>query len=132
MSTVERARGVYAFAALLVFMLIGGLLLLNLLVPGNINWGLGVLLLTLSVCFFVAALWQRTFAFLIPACVLAGLSIGLPVVDLLGPVPMIWGLALGFCGLFFLGRALFNEREPWPLFPAGACFVTGVFLLIFR
>ena len=79
----------------------------------------------------MTSVWQRSFAFCIPACILAGLSVGLPVADVLGPVPLVWGLALGFSTLFFLCRSLFNEREPWPLFPAGALFATGVFLLIF-
>lgn len=129
--TGRQRRRPNRIVAILPLLLLGSMFLLDRFALGSINWGLGALLLTLSICFFVAAVWQRNFAFCIPACILAGLSVGLPVAAVLGPVPLIWGLALGFSTLFFLGRALFNEREPWPLFLGGALFATKVFLLVF-
>lgn len=129
LSTVAHVRRSYGVVVTLA--LVSSLFLFNRLAPGKINWALGALLLTLAAGFLVAAVRQRTFAFCIPACILGGLSVGLPVVALLGPVPLIWSLAAGFVAPFFLGRALFNQREPWPLFPAGACFAAGLFLLVF-
>ena len=96
--------------------------------PGAIT--AGMVLLTISSPFFFVAFWRRLYPFLIPACILAGLSLGVPVAELTNGVSVLWGLSLGFLAIFVLGRSLFNVRVPWPIFPAIPLFVIGVIVAI--
>jgi uncharacterized membrane protein len=86
----------------------------------------GMVLLTISSCFFFFGLWKRIYGLIIPACILAGLSVGVTFADLTDGVSVLWGLSLGFLGIFALGRALFGMRTQWPIYPAVPLFAVGL------
>ncbi len=109
---------------------VGVLLALGRLVPDPGAITAGMVLLTISSPFFFVAFWRRLYPFLIPACILAGLSVGVPLAELTNGVSVLWGLSLGFLAIFVLGRSLFNVRVPWPIFPAIPLFVIGVIVAI--
>lgn len=90
----------------------------------------GLVLLTISSCFFFFGLWKHIYGLIIPACILAGLSIGFTFADVTDGVSVLWGLALGFLGIFMVGRALFGVRSQWPIFPAVPLFAVGVLVAI--
>ncbi|NTW02638.1 MAG: hypothetical protein HGA19_15390, partial [Oscillochloris sp.] len=90
----------------------------------------GLVLLTISSCFFFFGLWKHIYGLIIPACILAGLSIGITFADLTDGVSVLWGLALGFLGIFTVGRALFGVRSQWPIFPAVTLFAVGVLVAV--
>ncbi len=109
---------------------VGVLLALGRLAPDPGAITAGMILLTISSPFFFVAFWRRLYPFLIPACILAGLSVGVPLAELTNGVSVLWGLSLGFLAIFVLGRSLFNVRVPWPIFPAIPLFVIGVIVAI--
>jgi uncharacterized membrane protein len=86
----------------------------------------GMVLLTISSCFFFFGLWKHIYGLIIPACILAGLSVGVTFADLTDGVSVLWGLSLGFLGIFALGRALFGMRTQWPIYPAVPLFAVGL------
>ena len=96
--------------------------------PGAITGGM--VLFTIASCFLFFALWRRIYALVIPGSILAGLSIGVPFAELTNGISVVWGLALGFLGILFAGRVLFNVRSPWPVFPAVPLFAVGVIIAI--
>lgn len=86
----------------------------------------GMVLLTISSCFFFFGLWKRIYGLIIPACILAGLSLGVTFAPTLGGVAVLWGLALGFLGILALGQGLFGMRTQWPIYPAVPLFAVGL------
>ncbi len=90
----------------------------------------GMVLLTIASCFFFFGLWKRSYGLIIPACILSGLSVGVTFADLTDGVSVLWGLALGFLGIFALGRSLFGKRSQWPIYPAVPLFAVGVLVAI--
>lgn len=90
----------------------------------------GMVLLTIASPFLFFAFWRRIYLLLIPGCILAGLSIGVPFAELTNGISVLWGLALGFMAIYFLGRELFNVRIPWPVFPAVPLFAVGVIVAV--
>ncbi|NNJ10753.1 hypothetical protein EKD04_010475 [Chloroflexales bacterium ZM16-3] len=86
----------------------------------------GMVLLTISSCFFFFGLWKHIYGLIIPACILAGLSVGVTFADLTDGVSVLWGLSLGFLGIFALGRGLFGMRTQWPIYPAVPLFAVGL------
>jgi hypothetical protein len=86
----------------------------------------GVVLLSIASGLLFFSFWQRIYGLLIPGCILIGLSIGVPFADLTNGASVLWGLALGFLGILFVGRALFGVRTSWPVFPAVPLFLVGV------
>ncbi len=86
----------------------------------------GMVLLTIASCFFFFAFWKRIFGLVIPGCILAGLSIGVTFADMTEGVSVLWGLALGFLAIMFVGRAMFNLRSHWPIYPAVPLFAVGI------
>lgn len=122
---VPRQRGANSAAAL-VLIAVGMALLLAQLVPLRLELGGGMVLLTIASCFLFFAFWKRMYGLLIPGCILAGLSVGVTFADLTDGVSVLWGLALGFLAIQFVGRALFNIRSNWPIYPAVPLFAVGV------
>lgn len=94
------------------------------------NFVPGMILLTIASCFLFFALWRRWYPFLIPGCILAGLSLGVTFVDLTNGASVLWGLALGFVAIHLIGRELFRIRSTWPIFPAVPLFAIGVIITI--
>ena len=90
----------------------------------------GMVLLTIASPFLFFAFWRRIYPLLIPGCILAGLSIGVPFAELTNGISVLWGLALGFMAIYFLGRELFNVRIPWPIFPAVPLFAVGIIVAV--
>jgi uncharacterized membrane protein len=90
----------------------------------------GLVLLTIASCFYFFGLWKRIYGLIIPASILAGLSIGFTFADLTNGVSVLWGLALGFLGIFAIGRGMFGVRSAWPIYPAVPLFAVGVIVAV--
>jgi len=86
----------------------------------------GMVLLIIASCFLFFAFWQRIYGFLIPGCILAGLSLGVPFAELTHGVSVLWGLALGFFSILLIGRGLYGTRSTWPVYPAIVLFAVGI------
>jgi hypothetical protein len=108
----------------------GGALMLFGQIPGRGEFMGGMVLLTIASCFLFFAFWKHVYGLLIPGSILAGLSAGVTFANLTHGVSVLWGLALGFLAILFLGRALFNVRSNWPIFPAVPLFAVGVIVAI--
>lgn len=90
----------------------------------------GLVLLTIASCFLFFAFWQRIYGLMIPGSILAGLSVGVTFADITGGVSVLWGLALGFMSILFLGQALFNVHHPWPAIPSVILFAVGTLVAV--
>lgn len=90
----------------------------------------GMILLTIASCFLFFAFWKRIYGLLIPGCIIAGLSLGITFVNLTNGASILWGLALGFLALPFLGKTLFNVNSNWGVYPAIPLFAVGVLIAI--
>lgn len=112
--------------AALALIALGMLMLMGRFAPFNLEFEGGMVLLTIASCFLFFAFWKRVFALLIPGSILAGLSIGVTFADITSGVSVLWGLALGFLGILFVGRAVFNLRSNWPIYPAVPLFAVGI------
>jgi hypothetical protein len=88
----------------------------------------GLIMLTIASPFLFFAFWRRIYPLLIPGSILAGLSAGIPLAEATNGISIMWGLALAFVAIYFLGRDLFNVRSPWPLFPAVPLFIVGTII----
>ena len=109
----------------LALIVIGVVLLLGRVAPLRLNFEAGMILLTIASCFLFFSFWKRIYGLMIPGAILAGLSVGVTFVDVTDGVSVLWGLALGFLSIFFLGRALFKQTSPWPVIPAVIMFAIG-------
>lgn len=93
-----------------------------------------VFLLGLGIIFLAVGWLLRTYGFLIPGGILAGLGAGIGATSLLpedggqgGAV--LLGLGLGFILVWLLGWAILREKHPWPLIPGGILGALGALLL---
>ncbi len=112
--------------------LIPGLLLIALgmvmLLAQFFEFGPGLLLLFFGLLFFIAYGATRSFGLLIPACILAGLGIGIVV----GRAPMredasvLLGLGLGFIAIFVIQLVVAGRSHWWPLVPGGLLVLAGL------
>jgi len=109
---------------------LGVLLLLGRFAPLHLDFEGGMVLLTIAGCFLFFAFWKRVFGLVIPGCILAGLSVGVTFADVTEGVSVLWGLALGFLAILFVGRAMFNLRSHWPIYPAVPLFAVGVIVAV--
>lgn len=109
---------------------LGALLLLGRVVSLPLELEGGMVLLTIASCFFFFGLWKRIYGLIIPGSILAGLSVGVTFADLTNGVSVVWGLALGFLGIFALGRMLFHVHSQWPIYPAVPLFAVGVIIAV--
>ena len=96
--------------------------------PGAVTGGLVLLTIASGILFF--ALWRRIYGLLIPGCILAGLSVGIPFAEITNGISVLWGLALGFMAILLVGRSFFNIRSPWPVFPAVPLFCIGMIVAV--
>src|SRR6266498_638549 len=97
----------------------------NNVAPLRLEFEGGMVLLTIASCFLFFSFWKRIYGLMIPGAILAGLSVGVTFADVTDGVSVLWGLALGFLSIFFLGRALFKQSNPWPVIPAVILFAVG-------
>jgi uncharacterized membrane protein len=115
--------------AALALIAVGVVMILSRLAPVHLEIEGGLVLLTIASCFLFFSFWKRIYGLLIPGCILAGLSVGVTFADVTGGAAVLWGLALGFLSILFVGRALFNQRSNWPIYPAVPLFAVGVLVL---
>ena len=128
---VAPARGVSERNQLLALALIaGGALMLFGRMPGRGEFMGGMVLLTIASCFWFFAFWKHLYGLLIPAGILTGLSLGVTFAAVTSGVSVLWGLALGFLAILFLGRTLFGVRSSWPVYPAVPLFAVGVIVAV--
>jgi hypothetical protein len=111
--------------AALALIVIGVIMLLGRIAPLQFEFEGGMVLLTIASCFLFFSFWKRIYGLMIPGAILAGLSVGVTFADVTDGVSVLWGLALGFLSIFFLGRALFNQSSAWPVIPAVILFAIG-------
>ena len=109
----------------LVLIVIGVVMLLGRIAPLQLEFEGGMILLTIASCFLFFSFWKRIYGLMLPGAILAGLSVGVTFADVTDGVSVLWGLALGFLAILFLGRALFNQTNPWPVIPAVILFAVG-------
>lgn len=109
---------------------LGVLLLLGRMVTIPLELEGGMVLLTIASCFLFFGLWKRIYGLIIPGSILAGLSVGVTFADLTNGVSVLWGLALGFLGIFALGQMLFHIRSQWAIYPAVPLFAVGVIIAV--
>ncbi len=109
---------------------IGMVLLLGQFWPSRGAMTAGMILLTIASCFLFFALWKHIYGLLIPGAILAGLSVGVAFAAGTGGVSVLWGLALGFLAILFVGRALFTVQNNWPIYPAVPLFAVGVIVAL--
>jgi hypothetical protein len=115
--------------AALALIAIGVVMLLGRFAPVRLELEGGMVLLTIASCFLFFSFWKRIYGLLIPGSILAGLSVGVTFADVTDGASVLWGLALGFLAILFLGRALFSQRSNWPIYPAVPLFAVGVIVL---
>jgi hypothetical protein len=111
--------------AALALIAVGVLMLLGRVSPLQFEFEGGMILLTIASCFLFFSFWKRIYGLMIPGAILAGLSVGVTFANVTDGVSVLWGLALGFLSIFFLGRALFNQHSAWPAIPAVILFAIG-------
>lgn len=116
--------------AALALIAIGVVMLLSRFLPDAGELTGGMVLLTISSCFFFFGLWKHIYGLIVPASILGGLSIGVTFASVTDGVSVLWGLALGFFAIFLLGSALFSKRSQWPIYPAVVLFAVGVIVAI--
>ncbi len=88
----------------------------------------GMVLLTIGSCFLFFAFWKRLYGLLIPGCILAGLSIGVPLAEPSNGASVLWGLSAAFFAILGMGRSMFQVQSPWPIFPAVILFGVGMII----
>jgi hypothetical protein len=111
--------------AALALIVVGVVMLLGRIAPLQLEFEGGMVLLTIASCFLFFSFWKRLYGLMIPGAILAGLSVGVTFADVTEGVSVLWGLALGFLSIFFLGRALFQQSSAWPVIPAVILFAVG-------
>src|SRR5215207_9517157 len=104
--------------AALALIAIGVMMLLGRIAPFELEYTGGMVLLTIASCFLFFSFWKRIYGLMLPGSILAGLSLGVTFANVTDGASVLWGLALGFLGILFIGRALFNQRSNWPVYPA--------------
>ncbi|NOK59285.1 MAG: hypothetical protein GFH27_549283n256 [Chloroflexi bacterium AL-W] len=125
---VPANKGTNVLALALIIAGVVGLLIQFL--AGNLLLVPGFILLTIGSCFLFFAFWQRIYGLLIPGSILAGLSLGITFAEVTSGVSVLWGLALGFLSILYVGRAWFQVNSPWPMFPAIPLFGAGLIVAI--
>ncbi len=116
--------------AALALISLGVVLLFSRFITLPVAFDGSIVLWTIASCFLFFAFWKRVYGLMIPGAILAGLGLGIPFAGLTNGVSVLWGLALGFLSILFLGRALFNVRNNWPVFPAVPLFAIGIIVAV--
>lgn len=109
---------------------LGLLLLIFRLASLSIDVTDGLILLTIAAPFFFFGFWRHIYALIIPASILAGLSLGVPFSEITdgGSIPM--GLATGFLLIYALGVTLFGKRSIWPIIPGVILLSVGTLIAV--
>ncbi len=127
-ATTPTSRPVLGIALFLI-----GLVALVLVLIGRIGGAIDfeplVPLASVSAGLLFFAFYKRIYPLIIPGCILAGLSVGVPLAGLTNGASVVWSLSAAFLGVLVLGRAVFGERNDWPLIPAVILFLVGVTII---
>jgi hypothetical protein len=108
----------------------GALWLLSRMGMGALDVEAGMILLTIASVFYFFGFWRHIYGLIIPASILAGLSVGVTFADVTDGVSVLWGLSLGFLAVYALGSTLFRVRSPWPMIPAVILFAVGTIVAV--
>jgi hypothetical protein len=114
----------------LILIGVGALLLLSRLGTMPLEITGGMVLLTIASVFYFFGFWRHIYGLIIPASILAGLSVGVTFADVTQGVSVLWGLSLGFLTIYGLGTAMFHQRSPWPTIPAVILFAVGCIVAV--
>jgi hypothetical protein len=114
----------------LALVAIGAMMLLMRLGSMSLEITGGMVLLTIASVFYFFGFWRHIYGLIIPASILAGLSVGVTFADLTDGVSVLWGLALGFLTIYVLGGAMFGQRSMWPVIPAVILFAVGIIVAV--
>ena len=114
----------------LVLVGVGALLLLGRLGTLQLELTGGMVLLTIASVFYFFGFWRHIYGLIIPASILAGLSLGVTFADLTDGVSVLWGLSLGFLTTYVLGASMFRMRSIWPVIPAVILFAVGMIVAV--
>jgi hypothetical protein len=109
---------------------LGALLLMSRLGAAQLEVTGGMVLLTIASVFYFFGFWRHIYGLIIPASILAGLSVGVTFADLTDGVSVLWGLSLGFLTIYALGATLFKQRSTWPTIPAVILFAVGLIVAV--
>jgi hypothetical protein len=109
---------------------VGGLIFAGRFFGGMEEFTAGLILLTIASCFLFFAFSKRIFGLAIPGSILSGLAVGVPFADITNGVSVVWGLALGFFAIAFLGRTMFRINSMWAMIPAVILFGVGTIVLL--
>jgi hypothetical protein len=114
----------------LTLIIVGAFILLSRFLSLPLAIGPGMILLTIASAFYFFGFWRHIYGLIIPASILAGLSVGVTFADVTNGVSVLWGLSLGFLTIFALGSSMFGMRAPWPVVPAVILFAVGIIVAI--
>ncbi len=121
---------------ILIVIVLAGMSLIQLLAPDLLPPGLTLFFLGIVFLILYVVNWIRDPVTLISGWILAGFGIsfwasGLNALAPLGGVPMLFGLALAFFGIYFsMGSDVAIESRKWPLILGVLLFLVGVVLVI--
>jgi uncharacterized membrane protein len=90
----------------------------------------GLILLTIAAPFFFFGFWRHIYGLIIPASILAGLSLGVTFDQLTGGASVLIGLATGFLLIYALGITIFSQRSIWPVIPAVILLSVGIIIAV--
>jgi hypothetical protein len=109
---------------------LGLLLLIIRLASLSIDMTDGLTLLTIAAPFFFFGFWRHIYGLIIPASILAGLSLGVTFDQLTGGASVLIGLATGFLLIYALGITIFGQRSIWPVIPAVILLSVGIIIAV--
>ncbi|MBI5035494.1 MAG: hypothetical protein HZB51_33635 [Chloroflexi bacterium] len=92
------------------------------------DFGPGLFLVLLGLVFLIPYVITRSYAVLIPGCILTGIGAGLifdrPPLGTAGTVPI--GLGLGFIAIFVVQLIVVRSSHWWPLIPGSILVLVGI------
>ena len=112
---MSESDGNSRIVGLILLVVGGGSLALNL----SEGYGQAVVLLLFGAAFLAVYFYRRIYGFLIPACVLLGLALGIVGSEAGFPFghPVFIGLGLGFLAIYAVARICEGDSHWWPLIP---------------
>jgi hypothetical protein len=120
----EQNRGRYIAGAVLILL---GIAFFAMQFLGEL--GTSAILFGVGVIFLVVYFFTRSYGFLIPGCILAGLALG-QVADQAGMFTVSGlsgiGLGIGFLAIFVIDWLYTRNFRWWPLIPGGIIVVGGI------
>jgi hypothetical protein len=119
--TPQRSRMIGGLTLILVGLALFVIQFVEQVGQSLILFGIGALLI-------LVYLLSKNYAFLVPGCVLTGLSLGFVAdkyIETEGNLVLV-GLGVGFLAVFLIAWGVERESHWWPLIPGGVLFLTGL------